>query len=149
MQLGSDPDNAEPEPAHDGPASDPRMDEAMSLETVLPPAEGGPQLGIFWGLPGSSSLSRLVIDATPLGNGERYGEFLKHPRGHCEVWEAWRSLGPGGLAKLGLPATIVWHEYEHFPRGRVVFHEPMKRFVVYADRKLQGRATLNSILAGC
>jgi len=103
-------------------------------------------LGIFWGVREGSTPVRLATDTTPLAEGERYGDFLTHPGGHYEVWEAWRRLGPAGLAARGLPRAIVWHEYEHFPRGRVVYYCPTARFTVYADRALQADAVMTRIL---
>ena len=103
-------------------------------------------LGIFWGVREGPTPVRLAIDTTPLAEGERYGDFLTHPGGHYEVWEAWRHLGPAGLAARGLPRAIAWHEYEHFPRGRVVYHCPTARFIVYADRALQADAVMTRIL---
>jgi hypothetical protein len=105
-----------------------------------------PLLGIFWGLQEGAEPLRLVTDTTPLADGDRYGDFLTHAAGHLDVWEAWQRLGPNGLSKRGLPKAIAWHEYEHFPRGRVVYHCPTKRFTVYADRVLQSQAVVAVIL---
>jgi hypothetical protein len=90
-------------------------------------------VGIFWGIPDGQTYT-LVLDRTPLSEAEPYGEALTHPRGHYEVWEQWRRLGPAGLARRNLPTAIVWHEYEHFPRGRVVYRIREQHFIVYADR---------------
>jgi hypothetical protein len=79
----------------------------------------------------------LIMDATPLAEAEPYGDFLTHPRGHYEVWEKWRRLGPAGLTRRSLPSLIAWHEYEHFPRGRVVFDTSTGRFTLYADPQIQ------------
>ena len=103
-------------------------------------------VGIVWGVRDSSGSHRLVIDSTPLAEAEPYGDFLTHPRGHYEVWEGWRRLGPARLARRGLPTVIAWHEYEHFPRGRVVFNTRSRRLTLYADGKLQGAATLPRVL---
>lgn len=105
-----------------------------------------PLLGIFWGVRDRTASLHLVTDTTPLARGESYGEFLTYANGHFDVWEAWRRLGPAGLAKRGLPQAIAWHEYEHFPRGRVVYHRPTERFTVYADRALQTDAMMARIL---
>ena len=99
--------------------------------------EVAPSVGIFWAAPDSGA-SALVTDATELRAAEPYGEFLTHPRGHYEVWEAWRRLGPVGLARRGLPAVIAFYEYDDVPRGRVVYDVPASLFVIYADRKLHG-----------
>ena len=106
----------------------------------------GPRVGIVWGVRGGGGPSALVLDRTPLAAAEPYGDFLTHPRGHHEVWEGWRRLGPAGLARRGLPAAIAWHEYEHFPRGRAVFDARTGRFTLYADRRLQTPTVLPRVL---
>ena len=105
-----------------------------------------PHVGIFWGVRDGPGAFHIVTDTTPLAGAESYGNFLTHPGGHYEVWEAWRRLGPAGLAARGLPRAIAWHEYEHFPRGRVVYHCPTARFTVYADRAFQSDAVMARIL---
>ena len=64
-----------------------------------------PQVGIFWVLN-----RRLLTDATPVSQGEPYGECLTHPRGHLDVWTGCR------------PTSLVPEEmeYEEPRRGRVV-----------------------------
>jgi hypothetical protein len=41
--------------------------------------------------------------------------------------------------------TIAEHEYETFPRGRIVYHVKTRRFILYADRRLQQQDTMASI----
>jgi hypothetical protein len=96
------------------------------------PTSVQPSVGIVWGLRVGRVPMVLVADRTPLAEAEPYGDYLTHPRGHYDVWEAWRRLGLTGLAYRGLPPGIVWHEYEYFPRGRVVFETRARRFVLYA-----------------
>ena len=103
-------------------------------------------VGIVWGVRDAGGPLLLVTDLTSLAEAERYGDFLTHPRGHHDVWERWRRLGPAGLARRGLPAAIAWHEYEHFPRGRVVFDTTTDRFTLYADRRLQAPPILPRVL---
>ena len=105
-----------------------------------------PCVGIVWGVRDGAGPLQLVTDRTPLAEAEPYGDCLTHRRGHYEVWEAWRRLGPVDLARRGLPTLIAWHEYEHFPRGRVVFDAGRNRFIIYADRRLQVPAILHRIL---
>lgn len=105
-----------------------------------------PCVGIIWGVPDGHGPLRLVTDCIPLAQAETYGDCLTLPRGHHEVWESWRRLGPARLARRGLPALIAWHEYEHFPRGRVVFDTRTARFTFYADRKLQAPTVLRRVL---
>ncbi|UDL93589.1 hypothetical protein LGH83_13525 [Lichenihabitans sp. PAMC28606] len=103
-------------------------------------------VGIVWDVRDGNRPPQLVIDGTSLVEAEPYGDFLTHARGHYEVWEGWRQLGPAGLIGRGLPPAIAWHEYEHFPRGRVVFNTRSRRFTLYADSKLQGRDTRLEVL---
>ena len=105
-----------------------------------------PGVGIVWGVRDRAGPLLLVTDRTPLAEAEPYGDFLTHPGGHHDVWEGWRRLGPVGLARRGLPAFIAWHEYEHFPRGRVVFDTTTDRFTFYADRKLQAPCVLREVM---
>jgi len=106
-----------------------------------------PKVGIFWSIPNGMNKQALVIDSTSLDKAETYGRFLTHPRGHFEVWEHWKKSGPVGLAAAGLPAAIMWHEYEDFPRGRVVYHREKQRFTIYADRRLQNARFIHRLVA--
>jgi hypothetical protein len=50
----------------------------------------------------------------------------------------WRKqLGALRLVALGLPRQIASTQYDDWPRGRVVYEKPGRRFVIYADRRLQ------------
>lgn len=95
-----------------------------------------PSVGIFWGVP-EGGRTVLVMDRTPLAEAEAYGDCLTHLRGHHEVWESWRRLGATALRRRGLPPVIVSHEYEAFPRGRMVYMRGPALFTLYADRRLQ------------
>ncbi len=106
-----------------------------------------PHVGIFWlvTVPGGAPV--FVTDATPLAEAEPYGDCLGHARGHFEVWEAWQRLGVAGLARLGLPASIVDHDYAYFPRGRIVYRRESGLFVAYADPGLHTPRSRAVILA--
>lgn len=105
-----------------------------------------PSVGIVWGVSDKGKL-QLVTDLTPLAKAEPYGDCQTHPHGHYDVREGWRRLGSSGLVNRGLPAAIAWNEYEHFPRGRVVFNTISEQFTLYADRQLQAPPNLGQILA--
>ena len=128
------------------------MDETATRMAAEPagdhhaPAATPPCVGIVWGVRDGNGPLLLVTECTRLAKAETYGDFLTHPRGHHEVWEGWRRRGPVGLARRGLPTVIAWHEYEHFPRGRVVFNACTERFTLYADRRLQAPAVLRRVL---
>ena len=126
--------------------SDVNGGEMAGVNSDLPHAAVMPSVGIVWGVRDGAGPLLLVTDCTPLAGAEPYGGFLTHPGGHHDVWEGWRQLGPAGLALRGLPSLIAWHEYEHFPRGRVVFNTTTRRFTLYADRKLQAPGVLREVL---
>ena len=104
-----------------------------------------PSVGIFWGVP-DNGRTVLVTDSTTLTQAESYGDCLTHPRGHHEVWDAWRSLGATALRRRGLPPAIARHEYEAFPRGRVVYMRAPALFTLYADRRLQRPETVADLV---
>ncbi len=104
-----------------------------------------PSVGIFWSVP-EGECTVLVTDRTILAEAELYGDCLTHPRGHHEVWEAWRRLGATALRRRGLPPAIASHEYEAFPRGRVVYMRGPALFTLYADRRLQRPETIAELV---
>jgi len=106
------------------------------MTTVFAPkaalAPTPPAVGIFWRVDGL-----LVIDRSTLDEGERYGDCITHAAGHYERWQEWQALGMARLAAVGYPDRIAWTEYDEWPRGRIVYEMPARRFVLYADRRLQ------------
>jgi len=103
-----------------------------------------PLLGIFWFLPNRHGRTQLLAHTYPLASAEEYGDCLTSPAGHYETWTAWRR----GRPKPPLPALaplLGVHDYEHWPRGRIVFHRPTSRFVLYMDRQLLGKRHLTQI----
>jgi hypothetical protein len=104
-----------------------------------------PSVGIFWSVP-EGDRTVLVTDRTVLAEAEVYGDCLTHPRGHHEVWEAWRRHGATALRRRGLPPAIAGHKYEAFPRGRVVYMRGPALFTLYADRRLQRPETIAELV---
>ena len=78
----------------------------------------------------------LVVDRSTLAEGEPYGDCLTHAAGHYDRWEEWQRLGAARLAVAGYPEIIATTEYDQWPRGRIVYELPTRRFVIYADRRL-------------
>ena len=101
-----------------------------------------PSVGIFWRV-----TDILVIDRSTLEEAETYGDCITHTRGHYECWQQWQALGGTRLAAKGYPARIASTEYDEWPRGRVVYETPAKRFVLYADRHLQRPEILEALKA--
>jgi hypothetical protein len=86
-----------------------------------------PSVGIFWILDG-----KLILDVTPIGRAELYGEALGHARGHAEHWTR--------LQRRGVVSRDF--EYDDPARGRVVYFPKRMEFVLYADRCILTRKTL-------
>jgi hypothetical protein len=99
-----------------------------------------PAVGIFWRVNGV-----LVVDLSTLDEAEPYGDCITHATGHYDCWEHWQTLGATRLAALGHPDCIVSTEYDHWPRGRVVYETPTRRFVLYADRRLQKPEVIDAL----
>ena len=106
---------------------------------ALPPA--APSVGIFWKIG-----DVLVIDRSTLAEAEPFGDFLTHAAGHYDRWMEWQGLGAAGLRRLGYPVDIVATEYEEWPRGRVVHHVPEARFILYADRRIQKKSVIATLI---
>lgn len=109
-----------------------------------------PSVSIFWGVQ-RNGRTVLVMERTTLAEAEAYGNCFTYARGHYEVWEAWRRLGPPALHCGGLPPAIAVHECEKFPRGPVVYMRGPALFTVYAGRRLQRPETIAELvqLFGC
>lgn len=102
-------------------------------------------VGIFWGIPEPDGSWTILAEATSLTEAEPYGDFLTHSRGHYDVWTQWqRTRAPPGTSRFILQ-TIADHEYEFFPRGRIVYNMTTGQFILYADRRLQRDATIAAI----
>ncbi|HLO77404.1 MAG TPA: hypothetical protein VK196_13190 [Magnetospirillum sp.] len=106
-----------------------------------------PCVGIFWFVRDADGVSTLLADKTSIDAAEPYGDCLTHPTGHAEFWDGLSRLGAAGLKARGLPTAPAWHEYEEFPRGRVVYWPGNQRFVIYADRRLHRHEFINQIAA--
>ncbi len=102
------------------------------------------KVGIFWRVQSAGAKPALLVDCVPVIEAERYGDFQTHG-GHYEFWCMLASLSVLQIRRQDLPDVAKWSEYEEWPRGRVVFHLPTKRFVLYADRKLQTPAMVDCI----
>jgi hypothetical protein len=114
---------------------------AEAKPVVLDPA----QVGIFWRVQTSGAAPTLLVDCVPVQKGEPYGDFLCYG-GHYEFWTDMAGMTPSQLRQRHLPDVARWSEYEEWPRGRVVLHVPTSRFILYADRKLQGSTTIARIV---
>jgi hypothetical protein len=86
-------------------------------------------VGIFWVVDG-----KLILDASPLGEAEPYGECLGHPRSHIDQWEVLRSNGQ----------VYPDSEYDEFPRGRVTYNVKQRKFHLLLDICIRRNALIVS-----
>jgi hypothetical protein len=66
----------------------------------------------------------LLIDRTPVSEGEMYGDFRIHERGHDTYWET--------LKKTGMVPQDS--EYDDYPRGRVAYYTKSEKYSLFLDR---------------
>ena len=78
-----------------------------------------PQVGIFFVYEG-----RLLMEGTPVGNAEPYGDFKGHKRGHPDFWQM--------LQRNDIVPQNV--EYDEVPRGRVGYEVKEQKFLVLMDK---------------
>jgi hypothetical protein len=102
-------------------------------------------VGIFWGIPEPDNFWTILVDVTSLAEAEPYGDFLTHPRGHYDVWTQWQKTRSAPAAGRFILQAIADHEYEFFPRGRIVYNIRIGDFILYADHRLQQDATIARI----
>ena len=102
-----------------------------------------PSVGIFWVVEPTRGEPRLLTAGCSLEAAEPYGDCLTFGPGHYETWEQWRNTKHDLTPRLRALARA--HEYEDWPRGRIVFDRAKDRFVLYADRKLMLPGTIARI----
>ena len=107
------------------------------------PKNSQPHVGIFWMVQTKNGAARLLAAGCPLEQAEPYGDSLTYGPGHYDTWTKWRrdrGIDPA------LRDIVRSHEYEDWPRGRIVFDQSKDRFILYADRKLLVPETITRIL---
>lgn len=103
--------------------------------------DASPLIGIFWMISTSDGV-RLLAVSCPLDKAEPYGDCLTFGPGHHEIWQGWRQARElDAVAR----AVVRAHEYEDWPRGRIVFNRAQDRFILYCDRKLMRTKTIEEI----
>jgi hypothetical protein len=92
-----------------------------------------PNVGIFFLLG-----NKLLIDRTPISEGEVYGDFSIHERGHDTFWEMLRHSG----------AVPQNSEYDDYPRGRVAYNTKTGKYSLFLDRCiLKNKSIVNKIIS--
>jgi hypothetical protein len=117
----------------------------VDIALEVPVMDGTPQIGIFWWVEAANGDAGLLVDCVPMAKAEIYGEFLTYGA-HYEYWRKLAVLDDEALRERFIPNAVRWTEYEDWPRGRIVLHQPTGRFVLYADRKLWKPAIIEEIM---
>jgi hypothetical protein len=92
-----------------------------------------PEVGIIF-LVGKT----LLIDRTPISEGEIYGDFRIHERGHDIYWETLKESGV-------VPQDS---EYDDYPRGRVAYNTKTEKYSLFLDRCiLKNKSFVKKIMA--
>ena len=102
------------------------------------------KLGPFWVVEDQGK-AVLIAHAVPLDQSVPYGDMLTVETGHFEVWSQLARRGSPLLRAAGMPTAPVWSEYEEWPRGRVLFNNVARHFVIRADLQLHQPALLRLI----
>jgi hypothetical protein len=80
----------------------------------------------------------LLIDRTPVSEGEMYGDFKIHERSHEIYWET--------LKKTGVVPQDS--EYDDYPRGRVAYSIKTEQYSLFLDRCiLKNKSVVKKIMA--
>jgi hypothetical protein len=101
-----------------------------------------PHVGIFWVVQTTAGETHLLAADCPLDQAEPYGDCLTYGTGRYETWAHWRR---DKTVDPALRALVRSHEFEDWPRGRIVFDRSRDLFILYADRKLLTPATIARI----
>jgi hypothetical protein len=92
-----------------------------------------PNVGIFF-LVGK----KLLIDRTPVSEGEIYGDFSIHEPGHDAFWEILKHTG----------AVQQDSEYDDYPRGRVAYNTKTGKNSLFLDRCiLKNKSVVKKIMS--
>lgn len=103
-------------------------------------------VGLFWFVPDTDGKARLLPCLVHINDAVDYGDHLIAEIGHAEFWQDLNAEGAAGLENMGLPTAPAFFEYEDYPRGRVSFHRPTRRFLILADRKLHTPRYIDEIV---
>ena len=98
-------------------------------------------VGPFWVVEEAGEAVIIAL-AVPLDQAVPYGDMLTVEAGHLQHWSRLGRRGAAALRAAGLPTAPVWSEYEEWPRGRVLYDDTARQFVIRADRKLHQLAFL-------
>lgn len=99
------------------------------------------KVGIFWFVQWKGSI-RLLSASCPIAEGEPYGDMITYGTGHYTTWNRWKKSIDSPL-KRGITKAF---EYEEWPRGRISYDKPAKKYVLLCDQKIMSDQFIEQIL---
>ncbi len=101
------------------------------------------KLGVFWFVANETGEARLLHHACELAAGECGGDFINCRDSHYDVWSCWQRTG---CPLRDLTRTVCRHEYEDWPRGRIIFSNTTERFMLYAAAELENTMSVEHVM---
>lgn len=95
-----------------------------------------PRLGLFWFIAKDRNSSRFAALSRPLDEVPEIGDIQRLEENHAEAW----------LEVQRLDDNLKQYEFDYFPRGRVDFFRPGRRWLLSLDPKLQQGAFVAHIV---
>jgi hypothetical protein len=95
-----------------------------------------PRLGLFWFIAKNRNASRFAAVSRPLVEVPEIGDFQKLNESHTDTWSEVQRLD----------SSLKQYEFDFFPRGRVDFFRPGRRWILSLDSKLQRGAFVAHIV---
>jgi hypothetical protein len=127
---------------HRGPAPKAGAAGETGQDTSLSP--NAPQVGIFWCVLDRAGVRHLLVEQCALSSAEEYGDCMTFGPGHYEVWQRWQRTG---TPTRSLTPVVRGHEYEEWPRGRVVFDRKADRYFLYCDRLIRNAGLVPELIS--
>jgi hypothetical protein len=92
------------------------------------PSAFKPQVGVFWFVaPGTAPSPRLVSLLSPIDVAAAGRDLVATPYGHLAAWQQLQASDE----------SLVPYAYDHFPRGRLEYFGPTRRWIFSLDRQLK------------
>jgi hypothetical protein len=95
-----------------------------------------PRLGLFWFIAKDRNASRFAAFSRPLVEVPKIGDFQKLNESHADAWPEVQLIDP----------SLQQYEFDYFPRGRVDFFRPGRRWLLFIDSKLRRGAFVAHIV---
>jgi hypothetical protein len=86
-----------------------------------------PRLGLFWFIAKGRNASRFAAFSQLLNNVPEIDDFRKINENHFDAWSVVQRLD----------SSLSPYEFDYFPRGRVDFFRPGRRWLLSLDPKLR------------